>query len=144
VIDLIRSEFLVTIVLIQNQFVILQIHSPSICSHLNGTFDVGGNNDQWHRGILFGWILFLSNLIVIGNLAWAFCQMENLQDWKLTMNQVFAYIFQNNFWFLFLWLTATGSLVSMNMINHFGADLSFHFKWLSCQQAGQMSWPGCV
>ena len=48
------------------------------------------------------------------------------------------------FWFLFLWLMATGTPSVVSFVNHFRADCTLAFQWLSCRDLGGMTWPGCL
>jgi hypothetical protein len=142
IIDSVGSEILGTIVQVHNLISIALVRNLPIQQHLNETFNV--SDERWRNGIIYGWIFVLVNLIIIASLTIAFRRLEKLGDRKLTMSGVVAYIFRGNFWFLFLWLTASGALACVTFINHFGADFTLKFEWLSCRAPGDMMWPGCA
>ena len=141
-VDAISSEIVTTIVHVHNLLAVQMIRNLPVRAHMNDAFQI--DDKQWARASLLGWQFVIANVLVIAFVATHFPRIEGLRERRLTMKGLVCYVFRDHFWFLFLWLTATGSYACVNMINHFGADFSLQFQWLSCRESPLMSWPGCL
>lgn len=139
-VDAVGSELLATIIRVQFLIAILLGRNLPIRDHVNHTYDVP--DVPWRNGVIYGWVLVTVNVLMIAFFSRAFRGHEG--DRKLTLSGIVSYIFRNNFWIIFLWLAASGILANFVRINHFGADFSFKFEWLSCRSPGEIAWPGCV
>jgi hypothetical protein len=98
--------------------------------HLNATYYI--SDDQWRRSFVMGWILFILNVLILMAIGYIFKMNRSLKDRELTMTGVLTYIYGENSLFLGMWISATGMFVWSMMINHFGADFSLQFRWLTC------------
>ena len=139
-VDAVGSEVLATIIRVQFLISTILGHILPIREHVNKTYylpDLSRRNC-----LIYGWLLVFMNVLMIGFFSRAFHGHEG--DRRLSLNGIVSYIFRNNFWIIFLWLSASGILSNFVRINHFGADFSFGLEWLSCRSPGEMTWPGCV
>ena len=141
IVDGISSEIVSIMVQVHNLLGVAIIRLLPVKDHMNATFQI--EDRQWQAASWYGWVLVLLNLIIIAWLSTFFRRMKGLNNRKLRMKGVLCYTFRNHFWFLFLWLTATGSYACVNMINHFGADFTLKFAWLQCRESAMMMWPNC-
>jgi hypothetical protein len=139
IVDSVGSEILSLFVLMQHLGALWLGRNLSIQNHLNSTFDI--TTAQWIQTRRFGVAAVVGDFVVIASLTILF---RRVKERKLTMSRVLSYIFRNNFWFIFLWVTATGAYSCATMINHFGADFTLNVMWRNCRTNGTMEWPGCV
>ena len=107
--------------------------------HLNASFQI--SDDQWRHANIYGWIFIMGTVLLLLAMN---VYLRRLQLGGLTLNRVISYIFRDHFWFFFFWFCITQALAIAMMLNHFGADFTLDFEWLSCRGEGQMAWPGCV
>jgi hypothetical protein len=142
IVDSVGSEVLGTMILLQNLVSISVIHRLPIKSHLNETAHV--SDERLRESVMYGFVLVTMSLLVLAFLNIPFRSLQNQVGRKLTLAKIVSYIFRDNFWFLFLWLTVTGTISVASLVQHFGADFSFKFLWLSCSSSGQIAWPGCA
>jgi hypothetical protein len=142
IVDSVGSEVLGTMILLQNLVSISVIHKLPIKSHLNETAQI--SDERLGESLMYGFILVTMSLLVLGFLNIPFRRLKNQVGDKLTLSKILVYIFRNNFWFLFLWLTVTGIISVATFVKHFGPDFSFEFLWLSCPHSSQIAWPGCA
>ena len=143
VIDLVGSEILATITQVHHQIAIFIVRQLPIQQHLNASFNI--TTEQWKLANIYGWVFVGVNIVLVGTLTIFFRRLEKLERGReLRLNAVVAYIFRDNFWFVFHWMAATGALACVSLINHFGADFTLDFEWLSCMEPGTMDWPGCL
>jgi len=140
IVDLVGSEILAIITQVHHQFAICIVRHLPIQKHLNASFDI--DDDQWRLANFYGCILICVNIIMVASLTFWFRRIEKLEGRELRLNAVIAYIFRDNFWFVFHWMTAMGAIACITLINHFGADFTLHFDWLHCPN--NMAWPLCV
>ena len=139
IVDSVGSEILGLIVLMQHLAALWLGHRFPIHQHLNATFDITA--EQWKQARIFGISSIIGDIIIIASLTVLY---RRVKERPLTMTRVLSYIFRNNFWFFFLWITATGAYSCSTMINHFGADFTLTVEWRHCRVPGTMAWPGCV
>jgi hypothetical protein len=119
IVESVGSELLTTFVQFQNQIALTLLRSLPIREHLNKAYDV--SSAQWNVGITYGWVQIAVNILVIAILGgYCFRSMEKLGERELRMSAICSYIFRDNFWFLFLWITAIGALAIATFIEHFG------------------------
>jgi hypothetical protein len=143
IVDSVGTEILDIMVYLQYLISILVFFNLPIRNHLNKTAVV--SDEQSRNAIIYGWLLVVASLVVIAFLTIPFRLLhKQLGGRNLTMEKIVSYIFRDNFWFLFLWLTATGTLSVVLFVNLFGADFTLSFQWLDCRDAGAMAWPGCL
>ena len=139
IVDSVGSEILSLIVLMQHLGALWLGRKFPIHQHLNATFDITA--DQWRQARIFGILSIVGDIIIIASLTVLY---RRVKERPLTMTRVLSYIFRNNFWFFFLWITATGAYSCATMINHFGADFTLAVEWRHCLVPGTMAWPRCV
>ena len=130
------------IVRINQQLIFVAVRNLPSSEHLNESFQI--SDERWREAQIYGSIyIALMLLLVIGiNFSSVFfSKKQGLEGKKLSLGRVLSYLFKENFWYFFFWLISTGALVSSAMVNHFGADFSMNFTYLSCLD--QIEWPGC-
>ena len=135
------SQVISTVVRIDQQFSVTMVRNLPSSNHLNDSFRI--DDAKWQKAQIYGWTyiaLMLLKLLVTSYIF--FPRLQNLEGKKLSLSRVMSYIFKGHFWFFFLWLVSSGAFVCASMVNHFGADFSFNFVWLSCPDS--MAWPGCA
>jgi len=137
IVDSLGSEILGLIVLMQHLGALWLTRKFPIHRHLNATFDISA--EEWMRARVFGISSVVGDIVIIASLTVLFRRVKERQ---LTMSRVLSYIFRNNFWFIFLWVTATGAYSCATMINHFGADFTLNITWRHCRAT--MAWPSCI
>ena len=107
--------------------------------HLNASFNI--SEDQWRTATINGWLFVVGTVLVLLALN---VYIRKLQLGGLSLSRVISYIFRDHFWFFFFWFCITQALSIAMTLNHFGADFTLDFDWLSCRGEGRMAWPGCV
>jgi hypothetical protein len=130
------------IVRINQQLIFVAVRNLPSSEHLNESFQI--SDDRWREAQIYGSVyIALMLLLVIGiNFSSVFfSKKQGLEGKKLSLGRVLSYLFKENFWYFFFWLISTGALVSSAMVNHFGADFSMNFNYLSCLH--EIEWPGC-
>lgn len=130
------------IVRINQQLIFIAVRNLPSSQHLNQSFKI--SDERWKEAQIYGSIfivLMLGLVVAINYSSVFFSKKHGLEGKKLSLGRVLSYIFKENFWFLFFWLISTGALVSSAMVNHFGADFSMNFEYLSCLE--EIQWPGC-
>ena len=130
------------IVRINQQLVFIAVRNLPSSEHLNESFQI--SDERWREAQVYGSVyITLMFMLVIGiNFTPVFfSKKQGLEGKKLSLGRVLSYLFKENFWYFFFWLISTGALVSSAMVNHFGADFSMKFKYLSCLD--KIEWPGC-
>lgn len=130
------------IVRINQQLIFVVVRNLPSAEHLNESFRI--SEERWQEAqVLGGVYIILMVLLLIGiNFSSVFfSKKQGLEGKKLSLGRVLSYLFKENFWHFFIWLISTGALVSSSMVNHFGADFSMDFKYLSCLD--DIEWPGC-
>ncbi len=131
-----------TIVRINQQLIFIAVRNLPSSEHLNESFQI--SDERWYEAQIYGsiYIALLMMLMIGINFSPAFfSEKKGLEGKKLSLGRVLSYLFKENFWYFFFWLISTGALVSSAMVNHFGADFSMNFKYLSCLD--KIEWPGC-
>jgi hypothetical protein len=140
VIDSTGAVVISIIVRVNQQLSITMIRNLPSSQHLNVSFQI--SDERWKQSQIYGWAFVASMLLLLAFLGRVFFRrLETLDGKKLTLSRVMAYLFKDHFWFFFLWLVSTGAFVCASMVNHFGADFSFQFKWVACPN--HMAWPRC-
>jgi hypothetical protein len=137
VVDSTGATVISIIVRINQQLSIAMVRNLPSSNHLNESFRI--SDERWRKAQIYGWTFIALLLILLCLLGSTF--FRRLQGKKLSLSRVMSYLFKDHFWFFFLWLVSTGAFVCASMVNHFGADFSFRFTWISCP--GQIAWPGC-
>lgn len=137
VVDSTGANVISIIVRINQQLSIAMVRNLPSSKHLNGSFQI--SDDRWREAQIYGWTFIALMLILLSVVGFTF--FRRLEGKKLSLSRVMSYLFKDNFWFFFLWLLSTGAFVCASMVNHFGADFSLRFKWISCPD--QIIWPGC-
>ncbi len=130
------------IVRINQQLIFIAVRNLPSSEHLNESFQI--SDERWREAQIYGSVyITLMFMLVIGiNFTPVFfSKKQGLEGKKLSLGRVLSYLFKENFWYFFFWLISTGALVSSAMVNHFGADFSMNFKYLSCLD--KIEWPGC-
>ncbi len=130
------------IVRINQQLIFMAVRNLPSSEHLNKSFQIG--DKRWQEAQIYGSIyitLMFLLLIGINFTPVFFSKKQGLEGKKLSLGRVLSYLFKDNFWYFFFWLISTGALVSSAMVNHFGADFSMNFEYLSCLE--KIEWPGC-
>lgn len=131
------------IVRINQQLIFIAVRNiPSSAQHLNESFQI--SDERWFEAQIYGSIfIVLMLLLVVGiNYSVFFSSKQGLGEGKkLSLGRILSYIFKDHFWYFFFWLISTGALVSSAMVNHFGADFTMNFEYMSCLE--QIEWPGC-
>lgn len=130
------------IVRINQQLIFVAVRNLPSSAHLNESFQI--SDERWQEAQIYGSIyITLMFLLVIGiNFSPVFfSKKKGLEGKKLSLGRVLSYLFKEHFWFFFFWLISTGALVSSAMVNHFGADFSMNFEYLSCLE--KIEWPRC-
>ncbi len=131
-----------TIVRINQQLIFIAVRNLPSSEHLNESFQI--SDERWYEAQIYGSIyiaLMMMLMIGINFSPVFFSEKKGLEGKKLSLGRVLSYLFKENFWYFFFWLISTGALVSSAMVNHFGADFSMNFKYLSCLD--KIEWPGC-
>ncbi|CAJ1954743.1 unnamed protein product [Cylindrotheca closterium] len=141
VVDSTGAIVLSTITRISQQLCITMVrHLPS-SKHLNQSFQI--DDERWTRAQIYGWLYVGLMIFLLSRLGFFFFRrIQGFEERKLSLARVMSYLFKDHFWFFFCWLLSSGVLVCASMVNHFGADFSFSFEWISCPDA--MAWPTCV
>jgi hypothetical protein len=141
VVDSTGAIVLSTITRISQQLCITMVrHLPS-SKHLNQSFQI--DDERWTRAQIYGWLYIGLMIFLLSRLGFLFFRrIQGFEERKLSLARVMSYLFKDHFWFFFCWLLSSGVLVCASMVNHFGADFSFSFEWISCPDA--MAWPTCV
>jgi len=130
------------IVRINQQLIFLAVRKLPSSEHLNDSFQI--SDERLSEAQIYGSVyIALMLLLVIGiNFSSVFfSKKKGLEGKRLSLGRVLSYLFKENFWHFFFWFISTGALVSSAMVNHFGADFSMNFKYLSCLD--RIEWPGC-
>jgi hypothetical protein len=142
VIDAVGSTVINIIVRVNQQLSITLARSLPGAVHLNATFQA--SDERWKKAQIYSWIFIFLMLGLLASLGGIFfTRLERLQGGRrLTLSRVMTYLYRDNFWFFFLWLSASGGYVSATMIQHFGADFTLQFRWLQCPD--RIEWPGCA
>ena len=146
--DAVSSEVATTMVFVHNLLAVQLIRYIPIREYINASFQI--DDAQWMMASFLGWHFVLVNIHALTFIAthgprvkWLGGE-ETEGKQRRSMKEVICCVFRDQFWFLFLWMAATGSYACANMINHFGADFSLEFQWLACRETPQMAWPGCL
>ena len=137
VVDSTGAMVISVIVRINQQLSISMVRNLPSANHLNDSFQI--SDERWRKAQIYGWTFIALMLILLGLLACTF--FRRFQGKTLSLSRIMSYLFKDHFWFFFLWLVSTGAFVCASMVNHFGADFSFRFKWISCPD--QVAWPSC-
>jgi hypothetical protein len=142
VIDAVGSTVINIIVRVNQQLSITLARNLPGAVHLNATFQA--SDERWKKAQIYSWIFIFLMLGLLASLGGIFfTRLERLQGGRrLTLSRVMTYLYRDNFWFFFLWLSASGGYVSATMIQHFGADFTLQFRWLQCPD--RIEWPGCA
>lgn len=141
VLDSIGSQVVSTVARIDQQLSMTMVRNMQSVKHLDDSFRI--SNEAWKKAQIFGWTYISLMLLMLTALSYFFFRrLEDPDGNKLSLSRVMSYIFKDHFWFLFLWLVTSGAFVCASMVNHFGADFSFNFVWLSCPDS--MAWPVCA
>jgi hypothetical protein len=142
VIDAVGSTVINIIVRVNQQLSITLARNLPCAVHLTATFQA--SEERWKKAQIYSWIFIFLMLGLLASLGGIFfTRLERLQGGRrLTLSRVITYLYRDNFWFFFLWLSASGGYVSATMIQHFGADFTLQFRWLQCPN--HMEWPGCA
>jgi len=130
------------IVRVNQQLMFLAVRCLPSSKHLNESFLI--SDERWRLAQIYGsiFIVLMFGLVITINFTTVFfSKKRGLEERKLSLGRVLSYLFKENFWFFFFWLTSTGVILSAAMVNHFGFDFSMNFEYLGCLDA--MVWPGC-
>ena len=130
------------IVRINQQLIFVAVRNLPSSEHLNESFQI--SDERWKEAQIYGSIYIILMLMLVIGINFSpvfFSKKQGLEGKKLSLGRVLSYLFKENFWHFFFWLISTGALVSSAMVNHFGADFSMNFKYLSCLD--EIEWPGC-
>lgn len=131
-----------TIVRINQQLIFIAVRNLPTSKHLNESFQI--SDERWQEAQIYGSIYISLMILLMVGINFSpvfFSKKRGLEGKKLSLGRILSYLFKDNFWFFFFWLISTGALVSSAMVNHFGADFSMNFKYLSCLD--KIEWPGC-
>lgn len=140
VVDSTGAIVISTVTRISQQLCITMVRSLPSSRHLNQSFQI--SDERWGRAQIYGWLYVGLMVLLLSRLGFLFFRrIQGFQERKLSLSRVMSYLFKDHFWFFFFWLLSSGVLVCASMVNHFGADFSFQFDWVSCP--GQTAWPGC-
>lgn len=123
------------------QFCITMVRNLPSSRHLNESFQI--REGRWTKAQIYGWTYVVLMIVLLSRLGCLFFnRIQGFQERELSLSRLMAYLYKNNFWFFFYWLLSTGALVCASMVNHFGADFSLGFEWVSCP--GETVWPSCI
>jgi hypothetical protein len=141
VVDSTGANVISIIVRVNQQLSITMVRNLPSSDHLNESFQI--SNERWRQAQIYGWtfVALMLLLLVVSELSF-FRRLERQEGKRLTLSRVMSYLYKDHFWFFFLWLVSTGAFVCASMVNHFGADFSFRFEWVSCSDE-TISWPTC-
>jgi hypothetical protein len=140
VVDSTGAIVISTVTRISQQLCITMVRNLPSSKHLNQSFQI--SDERWGRAQIYGWLYVGLMIFLLSRLGFLFFRrIQGFQERKLSLSRVMSYLFKDHFWFFFFWLLSSGVLVCASMVNHFGADFSFRFEWVSCP--GQTAWPVC-
>ena len=140
IVDSVSSAVLVTVVRLAGLITSASIRSHTVRQHLNSSFQL--DNKQYALSVVYALIFIIAIILVI--LGVGMYIQKGLRLGGLTLNRVISYVFRDSFWFMFFWFCIQQHFTIAIQLNHYGADFSMQFEWLTCREPGQMQWPGCV
>ena len=142
-VDTAASEVLTLIVEMHSMATMTMLRHLPIKQYLTAPFQI--DDAQFEQAVLYSTIVMVFNALLLSLLALHLRYLRNPNNGQqVSLNGIMSYIFRDNFWFLCLWLNATGVMACSAMIQHFGADFSLKFVWLQCRETSAMAWPGCL
>jgi hypothetical protein len=141
VVDSTGANVISIIVRVNQQLSITMVRNLPSSDHLNESFQI--SNERWRQAQIYGWtfVALMLILLIVSEFSF-FRRLERQEGKRLTLSRVMSYLYKDHFWFFFWWLVSTGAFVCASMVNHFGADFSFRFEWVSCSTE-MISWPTC-
>ena len=142
-VDTAASEVLTLIVELHSIASMAILRHLPIKEYLTEPFRI--DDARFEQSAMYSAILAVVNALLLCLLALRLRIIRNPTNGRrVSLNRIMSYIFRDNFWFLCLWLGATGAMACSAMIQHFGADFSLKFEWLRCRETAAMAWPGCL
>jgi hypothetical protein len=138
IVDSVSSAVLITVVRLAAIITSALIRNLPVSAHLNKSFQI--SDDQWRDATVYALIFIVGVVLVLLGVGMYLRNGADLGG--LTLNRIISFMFRDSFWFFFFWFCITQYLSIALQLNHFGADFSLDFEWLSCRES--MAWPGCV